>query len=194
MAMLIAITGGIGSGKSVVSNVLATMGYPVYDTDSEARRLMNADARVREALIQAFGHEVFGADGTLNRAGLASKVFNNPEALQLLNSIVHPAVRDDVKCWCRNQASPIAFVETAILHQSKMDGMVDAVWTVTAPMQVRIERVMHRSGLTASQVADRIRSQQVEEGKTDVVIENDGEQAILPQIVQALHSLKPCKC
>jgi dephospho-CoA kinase len=194
MAMLIAITGGIGSGKSVVSNVLATMGYPVYDTDSEARRLMNADARVREALIQAFGHEVFGADGTLNRAGLASKVFNNPEALQLLNSIVHPAVRDDVKCWCRNQASPIAFVETAILHQSKMDAMVDAVWTVTAPMQVRIERVMHRSGLTASQVADRIRSQQVEEGKTDVVIENDGEQAILPQIVQALHSLKPCKC
>ena len=192
--MLIAITGGIGSGKSVVSKVLATMGYPVYDTDSEARRLMNADARVREALIQAFGPEVFDADGKLNRAGLASKVFNNPEALQLLNGIVHPAVRDDVKHWCQSQASPIAFVETAILHQSKMDAMVDAVWTVTAPMQVRIERVMQRSGLTASQVADRIRSQQAEEGKADVVIVNDGEQAILPQIVQALQASGPCKC
>lgn len=192
--MLIAITGGIGSGKSVVSKVLATMGYPVYDTDSEARRLMNADARVREALIQAFGLEVFDADGKLNRAGLASKVFNNPEALQMLNGIVHPAVRDDVKRWSQSQASPIAFVETAILHQSKMDAMVDAVWTVTAPMQVRIERVMQRSGLTASQVADRIRSQQAEAGKADVVIVNDGEQAILPQIVQALQVPGPCKC
>ena len=192
--MLIAITGGIGSGKSVVSKVLATMGYPVYDTDSEARRLMNTDARVREALIQAFGLEVFAPDGKLNRAGLASKVFNNPEALQMLNGIVHPAVRDDVKRWCQSQASPIAFVETAILHQSKMDAMVDALWTVAAPMQVRIERVMQRSGLTASQVADRIRSQQAEEGKADVVIVNDGEQAILPQIVDAMRELKPCKC
>ena len=192
--MLIAITGGIGSGKSVVSKVLATMGYPVYDTDSEARRLMNADVHVRNALIQAFGPEVFAPDGKLNRAGLASKVFNNPEALQLLNGIVHPAVRDDVKRWCQSQASSIAFVETAILHQSKMDAMVDAVWTVTAPMQVRIERVMRRSGLTASQVTDRIKSQQAEEGRADVVIVNDGKQAILPQIVQALQAPEPCKC
>lgn len=192
--MLIAITGGIGSGKSVVSKVLATMGCPVYDTDSEARRLMNTDSRMREALIQAFGADVFLANGVLNRAGLSSKVFNNPSALARLNGIVHPAVRHDVNRWYQSQAAAVAFVETAILHQSKMDAMVDAVWEVTAPEQVRIQRVMQRSGLTASQVTDRIRSQQAEVGKAHVVIVNDGERAILPQIVQALQALMPCKC
>ena len=97
--MLIAITGGIGSGKSVVTKVLATMSYPVYDTDSQARRLMTTDEVLKQELVREFGPSVYDADGSLNRVSLAAVVFNNQEALERLNHIVHPAVIRDLERW-----------------------------------------------------------------------------------------------
>lgn len=190
--MLIAVTGGIGSGKSVVTKVLATMSYPIYDTDSQARRLMTTDETLKQDLIREFGPTVYYEDGTLNRTGLASQVFNNPEALGRLNTIVHPAVSRDLQRWYDHCNSQQAFVETAILYQSGLDAVVDAVWRVDAPVQVRIDRVMLRSNLTESQVAERIRAQQSEEnhGNADAVIVNDGVTPILPQIVRQLEVLK----
>ena len=187
---LIAITGGIGSGKSVVSRVVRVMGYGVYDCDSRAKSLMTQDPMVRQQLMEAFGKEVYLADGSLNRAHL-SAAFTDPSALARLNAIVHPATATDLINWADEQAeagAEIAFVETALLRTSGLDRVVDDVWHVTAPDQVRIDRVIARSGLTAAQVKERMAAQHDEEAPADGehIIINDNVTALLPQIVKEL--------
>lgn len=189
---LIAITGGIGTGKSVVSRLLGTMGYPVYDTDAAAKRLMTEDSTLHKELCEAFGNDIYLSTGELNRKGLARLVFADPDALQLLNGIVHPAVINDVQDWCKRCDSCSAFVETAILYQSHLDRIVDAVWQVTAPLQVRVERVMARNGVSSQEVMQRIAAQTVEERqyRDHSVIVNDGITPILPQVQKLLQLLK----
>ncbi len=187
---LIAITGGIGSGKSVVSRVVRVMGYGVYDCDSRAKLLMTQDSMVRQQLMEAFGKEVYLADGSLNRAHL-SAAFTDPSALARLNAIVHPATATDLINWADEQAeagAEIAFVETALLRTAGLDRVVDDVWHVTAPDQVRIDRVIARSGLTAAQVKERMMAQRDEEAPADGehIIINDNVTALLPQIVKEL--------
>ena len=188
---LIAITGGIGSGKSVVARLLRVMDYEVYDCDSRAKWLMTADADVRQQLIDAFGIETYCADGSLNRQHLSTVTFGNDEALSRINAIVHPATANDMVRWASELAArgfKTAFVETALLRTARLDRMVDCVWHVTAPVETRIERVMKRSGLTAQQVEARIEAQvdedRVAEGES--VILNDGETALLPQVMNLL--------
>ena len=187
---LIAITGGIGSGKSVVSRVVRVMGYGVYDCDSRAKSLMTQDPMVRQQLMEVFGKEVYLADGSLNRAHL-SAAFTDPSALARLNAIVHPATATDLINWADEQAeagAEIAFVETALLRTSGLDRVVDDVWHVTAPDQVRIDRVIARSGLTATQVKERMMAQRDEEAPADGehIIINDNVTALLPQILKEL--------
>ena len=187
---LIAITGGIGSGKSVVSRVVRVMGYGVYDCDSRAKSLMTRDPMVCQQLMEAFGKEVYLADGSLNRAHL-SAAFTDPSALARLNAIVHPATATDLINWADEQAeagAEIAFVETALLRTSGLDRVVDDVWHVTAPDQVRIDRVIARSGLTAAQVKERMAAQRDEEAPADGehIIINDNVTALLPQILKEL--------
>ena len=187
---LIAITGGIGSGKSVVSRVVRVMGYGVYDCDSRAKSLMTQDPMVRQQLMEVFGKEVYLADGSLNRAHL-SAAFTDPSALARLNAIVHPATATDLINWADEQAeagAEIAFVETALLRTSGLDRVVDDVWHITAPDQVRIDRVIARSGLTAAQVKERMAAQRDEEAPADGehIIINDNVTALLPQIVKEL--------
>ena len=187
---LIAITGGIGSGKSVVSRVVRVMGYEVYDCDSRAKSLMTQDSMVRQQLMEAFGKEVYLPDGSLNRAHL-SAAFTDPSALARLNAIVHPATATDLINWADEQAeagAEIAFVETALLRTAGLDMVVDDVWHVTAPDQVRIDRVIARSGLTAAQVKERMAAQHDEEAPADGehIIINDNVTALLPQIVKEL--------
>jgi dephospho-CoA kinase len=189
---LIAITGGIGSGKSVVARMVQVMGYQVYDCDSRAKALMTEDDDVRRQLVEAFGAETFLADGTLNRQHLSAVAFGNNESLSRLNGIVHPATADDMKQWGRKLAdggAQVAFVETALLRTAGLDRLMDEVWHVTAPASVRIPRVMARSGLTAQQVQDRIASQAAEEAVApgEHVIVNDGVSAILPQVIHLLN-------
>lgn len=192
---LIAITGGIGSGKSVVSQIVKVMGYQVYDCDQRARALMIESEDVRRQLIEAFGKETFLDDGTLNRQHLSAKAFGNAEALARLNGIVHPATASDMLQWAKTQAghgAKVAFMETALLRTAGLDRMVDEVWHVTAPASVRIPRVMARSGLSAQQVQDRMKSQTIEEEPApgEHVIINDGTAAVLPQISQLLFNCK----
>ena len=188
---LIAITGGIGSGKSVVSRLVKVMGYEVYDCDSRAKALMTEDSMVRQQLAEAFGEETYLDDGSLNRAHLSAAAFGDPTALTRLNAIVHPATATDLICWADERAdagATIAFVETALLRTSGLDRVVDEVWHVTASDQVRINRVMARSGLTADQVKERMAAQRDEEAPADgeQVLVNDNVTALLPQVIKLL--------
>ena len=188
---LIAITGGIGSGKSVVSRILGVMGYHVYDCDSRAKALMAASQEVHRQLVEAFGPDTYLADGSLNRQHLSQVAFGNDEALARLNGIVHPATARDMQQWAQRQAqegATLSFVETALLRTSGLDQLVDEVWHVTAPTAVRVERVMARSGLTAQQVLDRMASQAAEEAIApgEHVIANDNTTAVLPQVINLL--------
>ena len=192
---LIALTGGIGSGKSVVAHILQVMGHRVYDCDSRAKALMAHDDKVRQQLIQAFGNETYLADGSLNRQHLSTVAFADERALARLNAIVHPATARDICRWADELAhagSTVAFVETALLRTAGLDSMVDDVWHVTAPAEVRIERVMARSGLTAQQVKERMAAQSAEEtvAPGEKVIVNDNTSALLPQVIGLLNQLE----
>ena len=189
---VIAITGGIGSGKSVVSTILRTIGYGVYDCDSRAKAVMDNSREIKEALVAAFGADAVDAGGVINRPHIAQVVFSDKEALQKLNGIVHPAVEADLQRWISNDPQRVAFVETAILRESGLNRLVDGIWHVTAPKEVRIERVMKRNNLPREAVEARILSQKAEEGSCgmpEVKIINDDRHAVLPQVMRLLEAL-----
>lgn len=184
----IGITGGIGSGKSVVSNLLRVMGFPVYDTDSEARYLMNTSPELKAQIVGVFGDDVY-AGGVLDRPLLASRVFGHPEQVARLNAIVHPAVRQDFDRWSRACRGRICFVESAILYESHLDRLVDEVWLVTAPEALRIERVQQRSRLTPDEVRRRIASQMSDEERSHRathLICNDGRVSLIATVLSLL--------
>ena len=151
----VGITGGIGSGKSSVCSLLAAYGVPVYDSDAEAKRLMEQSVDLREALCEAFGEECYSVQG-LNRAYLASKVFGDAEQLQRLNSIVHPAVRADFAAWAESQSAPYVVLESAILFESGFNNEVDTTLAVLAPLEERIRRTMERDNTDRESVMRRI--------------------------------------
>lgn len=186
----IAIIGGIGSGKSVVSKILRTMGYPVYDCDSNAKRLMATCGTISDYLISEFGQNVFSSDGSINRGFLAEKIFNDSQALSRLNSVVHPIVKADFAEWVSQQMSnDLVFVETAILFESGMDASVDMIWNVEAPVEVRIQRVVLRNNTTPDAVKARIESQSKQYPRSSIEIkniDNGGDAALLPQIDRLL--------
>lgn len=184
---LIAITGGIGSGKSVVSQLLRVLGYKVYDCDDRAKWVMTHDDLLRQQLIDLFGADTYSADTQeLNKPYLASKIFGSQEALQQMNACVHPAVARDLENMARNEA--LYFYESAILYESGFDNLVtpDEVWTVSAPLETRILRAMRRDNTTREKIMSRIASQLPQEEKerrADVVIYNDDHHSIIQQIL-----------
>ena len=187
MAELIAITGGIGCGKSIVSLILKEMGYEVYDCDWKAKYLMDNSPTIKDCLKSTFGNDII-IDGTINRVKLANIVFNNKEKLVKLNNIVHSSVKEDLISWkLENSQKKLLFVETAILYQSGLDSIVDEVWEVNAPLEIRIERVMKRNNISRQNVLSRIESQKYEIlTQADYIITNDDKVAILPQLVTIL--------
>ena len=187
MAELIAITGGIGCGKSIVSLILKEIGYEVYDCDCKAKYLMDNSPTIKDCLKSTFGNDII-IDGTINRVKLANIVFNNKEKLVKLNNIVHSSVKEDLISWkLGNSQKKLLFVETAILYQSGLDSIVDEVWEVNAPLEIRIERVMKRNNISRQDVLSRIESQKYEIlAQADYIITNDDKVAILPQLVTIL--------
>ena len=188
--MLIAITGGIGSGKSIVSQALRIMGYTVYDCDSRAKWVMTHDPILREQLIALFGQETYLADGSLNKPHLSAAIFGNAEALAKMNACVHPAVARDLMTEYQNEAQDERkpfFFESAILFESRFNTLAipDQVWTVSAPLELRISRAMLRDHTTRGQILSRINSQMPQEEKerlADHVIWNDKAHSVLEQI------------
>lgn len=188
----IAIIGGIGSGKSVVSRLLSLMGYPVYDCDSNAKRLMDESEDIHRGLVDIFGPPAVTPEG-INRAYIASIAFKDAEKLSKLNSLVHPAVLHDFDRWAQ-QNGEIVFVETAILSESGMSKSVDAVWSVEAPLECRVERVMVRNAMSRQDVMRRISSQAttIPDEITSVThLINDDSHALIPQIVAAIQREHP---
>lgn len=185
---VIVITGGIGSGKSVVSHILAKLGYEAYDCDSRAKMLMNTSECIKDEIVDSFGKESFGADGRLNTAYIAKIVFADKDALNRLNGIVHPRVRQDISDQIKAYKGDkkLFFVETAILEESGLGDLTDMVWNVTAPESVRIERVKKRNNMEDAAVRARISSQKVRSVATDMTIINDNTTAVLPQIMSLL--------
>lgn len=180
---LIAVTGGIGSGKSVVCRMLSAMGYDVYDCDSRAKSIMDGSERIKRIISEDICREAL-IDGVIDRRRLADAVFTDKILLDRLNEAVHSAVRADIEQWA--QMRDVAFVETAILYQSGIDAMVSEVWNVTAPQSVRIERVMARNGLDPEAVRQRIDAQdgyvpaQIHPVIHEII--NDGLSPLLPQV------------
>lgn len=193
---LAALTGGIGAGKSVAAKIFEAMGCPVYNSDSRARLIMNTDNAVRDALTKRFGNSVYGSDGRLDRARLAKAVFDDNSAREAVNAIVHPAVKRDIMLWTEaiSQNHALAFVETAILRESRMEDIFNAVVIVNAPAEVRVKRVMERSKLTRQQVEARIAAQAASQcARFDIHVQidinNDGRQPLIPQVINATNVL-----
>lgn len=180
---IVAITGGIGSGKSVVSRILRCMGYPVYDCDSEARRLMDGSAEILSRIAGEISPDAIGADGRLRRDVLSAMVFSDSSKLQCLNSIVHGAVRKHLLSTVASCGSPLFFFETAILYESGFDSIADDVWEVTAPKCERVARVKSRSGLSADEIDRRMASQKTPSFPHHRIIHNSSTDALLPQIL-----------
>ena len=193
-AFRIGITGGIGSGKSVVSRLLQTMNIPVYSSDEEAKRLMQADAEIRAGLKALVGEELYGSGVGLNKALLASFMFGHAERVAQVNAIVHPRVRDDFRRWAGKQALSVSLlgIESAILLEAGFRDEVDAVVMVYAPEDVRIERAIRRDAASRESIVKRIHSQMDDEEKrkqADFVIVNDGETPLIPQVLALIASL-----
>lgn len=186
---IIGITGGIGSGKSVVSRLLRLMDVPVYDCDSEARRLMCESVVIREALLGTVGADVYDASGVLNRAYLASYMFGNAERVAQVNRIVHPVVREDFKAWTKQFAGPVVAVESAILFEAGMEADVDAVWVVHAAEDVRLLRAVSRDDSNVDAVRRRMQCQmsgQEYVDRADRVVCNDGSCSLIQQVGRLL--------
>lgn len=156
--MRVGICGGIGSGKSTVCDMFASCGAAVYSSDERAKALMEHDAELRRALVEAFGEECYG-EGGLNRQFLAGEVFGREERLALLNSIVHPAVRRDFEAWAEAQQSDYVILESAILFESGFDALVDCSVAVLAPRALRLQRAMSRDGASREAVEARMAAQ-----------------------------------
>jgi len=184
----IGLTGGIGSGKSTVASVFATLGIPCYDSDRRAKELMVEKETLRTFLFQHFGPEVI-QNHQLQSSIISKVVFEHPELLEQLNAVVHPEVGKDFNAWCEKQNAPYVLKEAALLFESGSWKNLDAIVCVTAPEELRIQRVMQRNGFTREQVRARIQNQMPEEEKvsrSQFVIENDGNHSLIEQVL-AIH-------
>ena len=179
------ITGGIGSGKSTVAKIFEVLGIPVYYADAAAKRLMQEDAELRDRIMTSFGKHIY-PDGKLDRKALASVVFSDKQKLQLLNSFVHPATIQDGEAWATRQTSAYVLREAALLFESGVHKLLDCMIGISAPIDLRINRVMDRDKITREQVQHRIDNQMDEALKMercDYVLFNDELQLLIPQVL-----------
>lgn len=189
------VTGGIGSGKSVVCRLLQMLGVPVYDSDSRAKWLMANSLSLRERLCARFGAEIYEG-GVLQRRVLAERVFSDTEALAALNAIVHPAVAEDFCVWSAEreaEGADVVVLESAILLSSGFDRFVDRCVAVVAPEELRVARAVARDGASVEQIEARIAaqmSQQEVADRCDYVIVNDEESMLWPQVLNLVAELR----
>ena len=191
----IGITGGIGSGKSVVAQILEAMHFPVYYSDQQSKILVDTDLIIREELIKLLGKEVY-LDGKLNRPFLTQQLFSNDELRLKINQIIHPKVREAFTNWVNKQSSNLVFNEAAILFETGAYQLMDYNILVTAPLELKIERVLKRDNITINEIQERISKQWSDEEKiplADFVIVNDEVKPLLQQIEAILIKVKSKK-
>lgn len=182
----VGVTGGIGSGKSVVCQVFSTLGIPVFNADETARRLMESDAALIKAIKELLGESVY-VDGKLDRVKVSAIIFREPGKLQQINALVHPATIKSGESWFSAVTAPYAVKEAAIFFESGSHKEIDVMVGVYAPAELRIARAMKRSNLTREKVLSIISNQMDENEKMkhcDYVIVNDDSTPVLPQILK----------
>ena len=186
------ITGGIGSGKSVVSELFRLQGIPVFDADSEAKQLNDTSPIIRKELTALFGKDLY-AGGSLNRKLLATLMFADRQKVEAVNAIVHPVLAQHFMDWClRHQNHPVVMIEAALLFEAGFVRYLDKVITVFAPESIRLERVAQRDHTTREAIEERKKHQMPEEEKlerSDYVIRNDGSQSLILQSATILEDL-----
>lgn len=189
----IGLTGGIGSGKSVVSKVLETMGYLVFNSDEESKALMNQDPSLVQKITQLFGEDAYQND-ELNRPFLAEAIFQNPALREKISSIVHPATRLAFQSFCeQNQREKVIFNEAAILFETGAYTSFDKMILVSAPEALRIHRVMERDQLSEESVRARMKAQWPDDEKrklADFVLINDDRTPLIDQIERVINQLQ----
>lgn len=184
----VGITGGIGSGKSIVSKVFENLGVPIYNADTAAKRLMNEDPALKAAILELFGQDAY-TNGLLNRSFISSIVFKDSAKLEALNALVHPATIAYGKTWMAQQNTTYALKEAALIFESGTQNDLDFVIGVWAPLAVRLNRVMKRDNSPREAVLQRMNNQIDESLKMklcDAVIKNDDQHLVIPQVL-AMH-------
>ena len=188
----IGLTGGIGSGKTSVSNILKNLGVPVFSSDEEGRKILNENDQAKREVIAAFGNDMYNSQGELDRKRMANLVFNDPRSLEELNLIVHPKVNEAFEDWCHeHEKSPYIIKEAAILLETGAYHDLDKIVNVFAPKELRIERVMKRDSANQEDVLRRMRFQYSEEERNelaDFIVMNEKDTDLLPQVME-LHEI-----
>ncbi len=188
----IGLTGGIGSGKSVVAEILKNLGYQVFNSDEIARKILQNEKEVHQKIRAVFGNEIF-ADEIPSSEKIANIVFSQPEKLKSLNEIIHPKVAEAFTEFCKNTDEKIVFKEAAILIESGAYKEMDKMIVIEAPIEKRIERVLLRDKTDRESVEKRMKNQLNDEERNkfaDFLIINDDHHALLPQINRILEELK----
>jgi dephospho-CoA kinase len=196
--LLIGLTGGIASGKSTVSGILQELGAKIIDTDQLARQVVAPGQPAYREIVAAFGRRVLQPDGSLDRRALGRIVFNDAAARERLNAITHPRIRElaaaKTEYWRQQDAGAVIVIEAPLLLEAGMDAMVDAIWVVTAPQPLRLERIRRRDNLSRQEAESRLRAQEAGEAerlsRATVVINNSGDlQATRAAVVAAWQDL-----
>ena len=179
----VALTGGIGSGKSTVARLFSSCGIPIYFADEAAKQLMQSDQQLQKSLEAILGFAIVDRDGQLLRKEMAARLFVDPELVQAVNDVVHPAVYRDLQAWFEQQSSPYAIYESALVKASHRPSVVDQIIAVYAPRQICIERVMNRDHVTEIQVKSRMKRQNPGEQVlfADFLVVNS-YQPLIPQV------------
>ena len=190
---LIGVTGGIGSGKSIVCKIFSSLGHPVYDADSMAKWLMNHDQKLKDQIIENFGSHAYRADGLLDNVYLAQHVFKDTDKLAKLNSLVHPAVHQDTKEWAeKHNDYPLLIKEAALLFETGSYKSLDQTILVAADEETRISRILerdpHRDRYQVEAIIARQMSESQKMGFADYIIYNDESHSLLDQVLGFLQS------
>ncbi|MGM0497625.1 MAG: dephospho-CoA kinase [Bacteroidota bacterium] len=182
----VGVTGGIGSGKTLICQVFEKLGAPVFYADQEARKILNHDKAVIDEVSRIFGADIYDEYG-INKANLASIIFNNHEALNTINGIVHPVVKTRFQNWLSALKTPYAIEEAAILVETGSHNDLDFTILVYAPGELRISRAMARDGKSREEIEERMKNQMPDEEKfqkVNKVIYNDNSRMVIPQVLE----------
>ncbi|GAB4284676.1 MAG: dephospho-CoA kinase [Marinilabiliales bacterium] len=189
----IGITGNIGSGKTVVSKVFKVLGVPVYNADIESKKILSNNQTLLLELVKVFGDKILDENKKVDKIKFAEIIFNDKNKLKLANKIIHPFVISDFKQWViKHKYYNLAILESAILYESKNDKQVDKIIVVTAPLELKISRIMKRDNFDKDEINSRMQNQLNEEElvkRADYTIINDEKTPVIPQILKIYKEL-----
>ncbi len=187
--MIVGLTGGIGSGKTTVGQIFSSIGIPVYEADQASKSIIDTDKDLQRRLQKLLGDDIVGVNGKVDRPRMAEIIFNDPQLLKQANALIHPAVARDFQQWYESRHSPYVVKEAAILFESGSYRQCDKIIVVTAPEEMRIQRVIKRGNVAREEVLKRMQNQWPQEQKVemaDYVIHNDHQQSVIKQVL-AIH-------